>query len=175
MRVKVVLTAGVNERYGPRAFEHNVGRPITVNVTAGGKVTPTQGTLAAARIIHGGRQAELTIDLTPSGQACRPLPLSVVSDRVLDELEPAPRAMMEHLNSTGPLFLRDDFTRIGETLTAMLVCTSMTDGEVNAHAALLPSGTTDGWRLREVQPTPPAGPCPNRPTHRHVVLGVWTG
>lgn len=116
----------------------------------------------------------MTAEPTPTVRACQPLPSFPVSDEVLAEIEPGPRALLESYNAARPRFAQDNFMRIGESLAQMLVCTSMTDAEVILHLVDLPSGTSAGWRLLEGQPEPPAGRCPNRPeTHRHLLIAVW--
>ena len=175
MRVKIGMRAPDDERYAPGAFAANIGKPIRVNMGARGLKYPAAGVLVAAQVVDGGRGAELTIDIPATGRPCPPMPMRPLPDELLQTLDTAEvRAHLEGLNAALPLFARDDFARIAESFVDMLVCTSMTDEQVTAHAVRLPSGTSGGWRLDEQQPEPPAGRCPNLPaTRRHLVLSAY--
>lgn len=174
MRVKIGMRAGATERYAPGAFATSIGKPIRVNMGARGLKYQAAGVLVAAQVVDGGRGAELTIDIPPTGRPCPAKPIQPAPPELLEQMPAVARASLEAANAALPLLQQDDFARIAETFVDMLVCTSMTDEEVIAHAARLPSGTSGGWRLREEQPEPPAGPCPNLPaTRRHLVLGVF--
>lgn len=175
MRYKIGMRAEGGERYAPGAFAHNIGKPVRVNINTKGLSYPVAGLLVDARVTDGGRAAELTVEIASTGRPCTPMPTRPLPDEVMAKIPAGePREQLETLNAAMPLFAQDDFARIAESFVDMLVCTSMTDDEVAAHAERLPSGTSGGWRLREEQPEPPAGRCPNLPaTRRHLVLGAF--
>lgn len=103
---------------------------------------------------------------------CPPLPIDPeLTPSLLDQMSPGTRALLERVQATAPLWVSDEFARIGERLGAVLVCTSLTDDEVTERVRQIPSGTSGGWAI---DPDLAPAPCPNRPaTHRHRILSAW--
>lgn len=94
-------------------------------------------------------------------------PPAPVPARVLARMAPQVRAGLGRLQHTYPWHYTHEFTRIAEGLAAFAACTSLDDTAAAHRARLVPSGTSGGWRP---DPDQPVYPCPDRPTHRHMVF-----
>lgn len=85
-------------------------------------------------------------------------------------LMPSTVRLIEQIEAAAPTQQTPEFTRLGEMLLSIQVCTSLSDEEATTRANLVPPGTSYGWQL-STDPALAPVPCDDNPdTHRHLIF-----
>lgn len=98
------------------------------------------------------------------------IPLSDIQQRTMSQLESEPepvRDLVYRVYTGGVGRRTDEFFCLQAGVSAVVVCTSLSDEEALARARSTPSGTSGGWLRADHEDAP----CPAQPgTHRHVIF-----